>query len=304
MVRVVNSKCPQCGAQLQIDPRSEMVTCRYCGHNALVEWEGRTRRPTAQFQQWQADPTFGRIAVQPPRAAGIVVAIVVVAAVIPLAIVGFVVTAATRHTTKQTTTVTFTAPPGLQIAIPAATAALNKVQAPDPRTVDIADVVRQARAVAAAQESHVDRLSSVVASNVAGGALDTTQQNAASVSFSFRYTDPTKPPGQKDVVQGSVNVHVANGAMTPSRMDAFYREKALAEPKCASRDAWAAAVKSGVPANAVTTFHLYDNTAFSPKSPTVWSIRVDGHDEYRREIDAVTCAVVKNWGDSGKKTKR
>jgi len=199
--------------------------------------------------------------------------------------------------------------PGIpgQITIPAiatAPATLNKVQAADPRKVDIADVVRQARAVAVAQEPHVDRLSSVVASNVNGGLLDTTQQPAASISFSFRYTDPTKPPGQKDVVQGSVAVQVANGGLVPTRMDAFYREPALGDPKCASRDAWAAAVKSGVPDNAVATFHLYDNTPFSPKSPTVWSIRVEGHDEYRREIDAMSCAVVKNWGQSGKKTKR
>lgn len=300
MARIESSKCPQCGAALEVDPRSEVVTCHYCGHRSIVEWQGRQRPPTVQVEQWRVDPSFGRIAVQAPRP-GFALGIVLVTAILPIVMAG-VIFGVTRSRATRTTTVTIPGMPAIPV-VPTATVA-NKVDAPDPRKVDIAEVVRQAHALAVAQEPHVDKLSSVVAFNVTGGMLDTTQQNAASIDFSFRYTDPTKPPGQKDVVEGSVSVHVTGGGMNPRTQSAFYRDKALADPKCSSRDAWATAVKSGVPENAVTTFHLYDNSPFSPKSPTVWSIRVDGHDEYRREIDATNCALVKSWGDSGKKSKR
>ena len=174
---------------------------------------------------------------------------------------------------------------------------LRKVEAPDATKVDIADLVSQARAVALATDSHVDKLSSVVAFQVAGGVLDATQSNAASISFSFRYTDPTKRPGEKDVVEGAVIVRVHDGGLEPRKQDGLTDVKGLSDPKCSSKEVWSVAVKSGVPENAVATFHVYDNSAFSPKSPTVWSIRVEGHDEYRREIDAATCALVKNWAN-------
>jgi DNA-directed RNA polymerase subunit RPC12/RpoP len=297
VARPVGSNCPQCGAALDVDPQSEVATCRYCGHRSLIESEGRERAIALQVQQGDPGPSVRQIAVRSPPSSGVLVAVVIIMALISLAI-GAVVIGATKTTGR-----TPIRPTTASLAI-ANTTVANTIKVADARQVDIAEVVRQARTVAIAQEPHVDRLSSVVAFNVTNGVLDTTQQNAASIDFSFRYKDPTKPPGQKDVVEGSVSVHATGGGLQPRTMNAFYRDKALNDPKCSSRDAWAAAVKSGVPANAVATFHLYDNAAFSPASPTVWSIRVEGHDEYRREIDAMTCSMVKNWSDPGKKVKR
>jgi hypothetical protein len=298
VVRPVGSNCPQCGAALDVDPQSDVATCRYCGQRSIIESERRERAAAAQAPPRGPD-AGGPIAARSARS-GVLVAVFVVMTVFSLAIVAVVVGVTKTRTGTTPGTTTGPTPIMRNIASPAIA---NAIKVADARQADIAEVVRQARAVAIAQEPHVDRLSSVVAFNVTGGVLDTTQQNAASVDFSFRYTDPTKPPGQKDVVEGSVSVHVTGGGLTPRTMNAFYREKALTDPKCPSRDAWAAAVKSGVPANAVATFHLYDNAAFSPASPTVWSIRVEGHDEYRREIDATTCSMVKNWGAPAKKPK-
>ncbi len=68
---------------------------------------------------------------------------------------------------------------------------------------------------------------------------------------------------------------------------------ALPDPKCASRDAWQGAVKSGVPADAVAMLTLSEHASFTPKSPLVWRFSVDGHPEFDRDIDADTCAVAK-----------
>ncbi len=285
-----------------------MVTCHYCGHRSLIEWQGRKKPPTVQVQQWQIDPSFGRIAIPMQQAATRAVGVMVVLGVaMPLLIGGLVFGLTMTRSRSTTSGYTYTPPtppiPGMAgngDPLGGGAGSAHKIDAPDLHKVDIADVVRQASAIALAQEPHADKLSSVVAFQVVGGMLDVTQQNAASVDFSFHYNDPTKAPGQKDVVEGSVSVHVRAGGMEPRTMNAFYRDKTLTAPKCASKDAWAVAVKSGVPDNAVSTFHLYDNSPFSPKSPTVWSIRVDGHDEYRREIDATNCALVKSWATSAK----
>ncbi len=309
MARIVSSSCPQCGAVLEVQPNVEMVQCHYCGHRSLIEWQGTKRPPTVQVQQWQIDPSFGRIAIPVARAAsGALGVLIVLGVAVPLVIGGAVFALTMRRASTTTSGYTYS-PPILPIPggngdpLGGAAGSGQKIDAPDLHKVDIADLVRQAHAIALVQEPHADKLSSVVAFQVVGGTLDTTQQNAASIDFSFHYNDPTKAPGQKDVVEGSVSVHVRAGAMEPRTMNAFYRDKALTAPKCSSKDAWAAAVKSGVPDNAVSTFHLYDNSPFSPKSPTVWSIRVDGHDEYRREIDATNCALVKSWASSTKAPK-
>ncbi len=44
----MSSNCPQCGAPLNVDLQSEMVTCHYCGNRSFTE---RRRPPTAQVQQ-------------------------------------------------------------------------------------------------------------------------------------------------------------------------------------------------------------------------------------------------------------
>jgi hypothetical protein len=288
VARVVNERCPRCGATLNLAPNVELVTCHYCGQQSVIEWPNRKR-----IDDVPLDPIRLRIQVRPsaaPAALGCVLAAVLLA--MASVSVGLVFVLRSRAPSRAPIVVGPTLPPDIP-TIPTTTRASGSI-------VDIADLVKEARAIAVATEPHATLLGSVVAFQVKGGMLDTGQSNAASIMFSFRFQDSTMPPG-KDMNEGSVTVHVANGELSSQKLNAFYREKALVDPKCSSHDAWATAVKTGVPENAIATFHLYDNSAFSPKSPTVWSIRVDGHDEYRREIDATNCALVKSWDARKKK---
>jgi hypothetical protein len=285
VARIVQEKCPRCGAQLQLAPNIETVQCHYCGHQSVIQWPNR--KPSVQVQQWQIDPAWGRIAVtQASRGAGAAIALFAILPVFIIAGVSVAIAVSTHRTPRPPPPITIPDFPVGPAADPAK---------PTGSKMDIADLVKQAKTTALATEPHATKFSSAVCFQVQGGLVDTGQMNACSIDFSFRFQDSSKPPG-KDMNEGSVMVHVANGAMTPQTMNAFYKEKDLAIPTCSSKDAWAAAVKSGVPDNAIATMHIYDNSPFSPKAPTVWSVRVDGHDEYRREIDVTNCAVVKNWG--------
>ena len=277
------------------------MACRYCGQKSVVEWM-RPRQPPAEPRP--LEPGYARIQVQAAsQAARRVVLAIVLSTALPLALAGF---AALRASGTRIASVVA----GPQQA-PHASAALEgvnkalgsitggtRVQAPDPKQVDVLELLRQMQVVAAGQQPKA-QLVSLHAPQVTGGLVDATVASAANAMFEYRFQDSTKPPGQ-DTVEGRIIVGVTRGAITTTTAGGATGSRSLGQPKCSSRDAWQTAVRSGVPQNAVATFHLYDNTPFSPKSPTVWSIRVEGHDEHRREIDAMSCALVKSWAPTTK----
>lgn len=287
MPRLVTANCPRCGAALELAPGLEVVTCRYCGFKSMIEWASR-RQPATAYPSPIAplDPNLGRIVAQVPQAIGKMVLWITVATTVLPMVLGGVIWAVAAGATSSARRVSLPS-----IAVPGAT---SPATATGPRMVDGAELIRKAHALAVA-ETPDPKLSSAVFFNVVGGLVDTTTSNAGSVDFDYRTTDPNAPPG-KDVADVRLLVHVGNGTMTTMKVSwsAANLDRILQVPTCSSQSAWNAAVQSGVPANAVSTIHVYYNGAFSPKSPTVWSIRVDGHDEYRREIDARTCAMVKN----------
>lgn len=43
-MKLVNLKCPECGAQLKVDPNREFVYCEYCGTKILLDKEERISR--------------------------------------------------------------------------------------------------------------------------------------------------------------------------------------------------------------------------------------------------------------------
>jgi hypothetical protein len=291
MARVVNEACPRCGAALTLAPNVESVKCHYCGHVSVIEWPSARKAPNARppIADVPLPPDVGRIQVRSSNP-GVAFALAAVFVIVP--VIGALTMLVTRSASRQRPTVVDVPAIPMPGPMPTATKASGSVE-------DIADVVARARTVALAAEPHATKLGMVVAFEVKHGALDTGQSNAASVQFPFRFQDPSMPPG-KDMNEGSINVHVANGAFTPMKINAAFQDRDLGTPTCSSRAAWATAVKTGVPEDAIATFHLYDNTPFSPKSPTVWSIRVEGHDEYRREIDAMNCKLVKSWDEKKK----
>ena len=38
MAKLVKTKCPECGARLEINPEADKITCEYCGR-ILVHYE-------------------------------------------------------------------------------------------------------------------------------------------------------------------------------------------------------------------------------------------------------------------------
>jgi hypothetical protein len=172
------------------------------------------------------------------------------------------------------------------------------VEAADLARVDIAGMYAQARHVAERLQQGAQFVG-LVAFEIRGGVANMAGESRVMYHFEFKGTDPSKPPG-KDAIEYRIDVEAQQGVLTGSRRawsaSRLGHHGALEAPACNSAKMWQVAMGSGVPSNAVATIHFYDNTPFSPKSPAVWSVRVEGHDEHRREIDGKTCAVVKNWG--------
>jgi hypothetical protein len=164
--------------------------------------------------------------------------------------------------------------------------------AADMHHVDIVDIVKQAHAPALAKESHA-RLTRIIAHRVTGGLIDATSPQACETTYEYSYLDPSKPPGQ-DKVAGMINVGASMGHLeTLGGLPVTQHSPGyIDEPTCRSKDAWQTAINTGVPANAVAEWQMY---AKGPGTPLVWSLSVDGHDEYRREIDGVGCKLVKSW---------
>jgi hypothetical protein len=119
--------------------------------------------------------------------------------------------------------------------------------------------------------------------------------------YEFVGFDKSKPPGQ-DKIEETITVrvqgHDAMVMVSPMAMhlkdpEVFGGE--LPPPGCPSKKAFDAAVASGVPDNSIARI-TYESEHGSKR--TTWTIWVDGHDEYRRVIDATTCAIAKKDGEA------
>ncbi len=182
----------------------------------------------------------------------------------------------------------------------------NPIVASDLSKVDPAGVIRQSVALAKRIEPR-SKVTGGHFNELKGGLLDFKDAGKGFVSFEYRWSDSSKPAG-KDIVEGSFYVTSQKGAFsewahhknrgTASNLSDDKRTKAfpLPLPKCTAAQAWAVAVKSGVPADAISIVHWDKVHSFRGDSQTQWSFRVEGHDEYRREIDAQTCKMLRNWG--------
>lgn len=177
------------------------------------------------------------------------------------------------------------------------------VEAADMTAVDLAALVPQARTIAEKLQPGA-QFTGIVAFDVTRGMADLT--GAGRVLYELEYVgqDPEAPP-EKDTIERTITVTAQGGKLVGRRRNIpaatlKHAGGAVEPPTCTSAAAWAVAVKSGVPDTAVATIHYEDHTPFKPGGPWVWSIRVAGHDEHRREIDGKTCAMVKNWSRTAK----
>jgi hypothetical protein len=131
-----------------------------------------------------------------------------------------------------------------------------------------------------------------------GGTIDLAGAGRIHFDYEYRYLDEKKPPGD-DVVQGSIVVIAQRGHLTATRelRTVMHLEGhgVIPDPTCTVSRAWLAAVASGVPATAIARVMYYDNEPTTKGGPYVWSFRIRGHDEYRREIDGLSCALLRSW---------
>ena len=129
---------------------------------------------------------------------------------------------------------------------------------------------------------------------VRSGTVDLSKEGYLLFKFTFDYVDPTKAPGE-DHVAGAITVRGEYGGLRAYRsVQAGPRNAALPDPSCPATKAWQTAVDSGVPEGSVASLLYYDAAPFGINA-AVWSFRVEGHPELRREVDAQTCALVKSW---------
>ncbi len=291
--------CPHCGAQVRAEPGQDRIPCSSCQRTFFAQ-SGYGTPPLA--------------AARPPPSGGCIV-IVVVLLVLAVPIVGGAVVSIVwlraRSSTRSSTTAPTPpkpSPPSPPEPSPPEPHATGLPIAPAPPSAptaaaavgaEIASLISQATTEARkVQERAV--LTAVVAFKTKDGLADTSGESYVAMTFEYLYTDPTKPPGA-DKVSGMISVMARGGAFSVSHSPGWpvferdlkpgFLRGALEVPRCTSDRMWKTAVSSGVPANAIADIHLYNNDTFTPKSPLVWSVRVDGHDELRREIDAHTCAL-------------
>lgn len=329
MSSLVRTKCPHCNAPLKIDPGAEQVTCEFCQHSSLIAKKGQEPRRT------QATMHFKTIDVDAAkaRARKIVLFVVLGTSLLPIigiatcmiAVVGVgnkvvnstfsvngknvraarqVQAALEQAQAAQAQAQAQAARAGGEVQANQGLARLQKllgktrglipgtgmrVSAPDLTKVDGLELLKQARSAAQQMNAHAV-LSSMHFPKVVGGTIDVAGGALAYFTFGYKYRDKTKPPGE-DTVKGSISVSLRKGAFTV--ISSHGSERRLDEPACNTKDMWASAIKSGVPANAVATVHYYQR-GWRNKAG-IWSVRVDGHSEYRRDIDGKTCALRRKY---------
>jgi hypothetical protein len=165
----------------------------------------------------------------------------------------------------------------------------------DLRHVDLAELIDEAYREARTIDEHV-ALVEIAAHDVSGGTVDgrRTDRDAALYWFEVLLVDKAKPAGS-DRVSFTVWVHLRGSRLTALRSGApagrlamAARPRALPTPTCTSRQAWAAAVASGVPSDAIARIHY---RAEGSRGAPAWSIDVAGHPELRRLVDSRSCKV-------------
>ena len=117
MAKLVPATCPKCGANVQLDPDREYVTCTFCGASSFVETQ---QRPVTQYVQQHAMPV-----IHLPQAVGILsgcsgaVAIIAGLLGVGAAIVGCVVAYVVASGSTGATPPSFVPSPSPGVAAPA-----------------------------------------------------------------------------------------------------------------------------------------------------------------------------------------
>lgn len=168
------------------------------------------------------------------------------------------------------------------------------VHAADLHRVDATELVGQARTIARRYDQNAVLIAIRMHRGVVGGLVDVTSDDGVTFDFEWLYYDKAKPPG-RDKVENALWVTARAGKFTVMETHAALSLRRSTDPgpdpQCTARAAWAAAVRAGLAENAVVSMGYAARFPGKPGQPYVWTFRVDGHDELRREIDGKTCGV-------------
>jgi hypothetical protein len=279
MAKLVPATCPNCGAGVDIERDAASVKCAFCGTSSFIQWAGKSKPPPPSPNE-PAMPVID----MPSQSAGAgAAALVLGAALAVIVAIGYGIHWLTR---------------------PADTELEQAVEAPDLGAVDAAMLIQQAVQLAKKKNPRAKLVAAQFVS-VKGGTLDLAGGATGSVRFEFHYSDPSEPPGN-DIVNGSFFVMIKGDALrtrrTTSGASTLSNERLadaypIAVPDCKSKRAFAVAVESGTPKNAVTTLHLMKTSAAVPDADFQWSFRVAGHQEHMRDIHTETCEMVRDWSE-------
>ena len=173
-------------------------------------------------------------------------------------------------------------------------------EAADPTHVDPGELVAQARALALRSEPHVVLTQISLNPAITGGVVDVRPGTSwGFYTFEYSYFDKSRPVG-KDKIDGMITISGAGLRFRVTKTNVTMRlhipgfdPAGALDPRCSLQKAWQAAVKSGVPSDAVASASYVEAWPPGRGKPFVWSFRVDGHNDLNREIHGQTCAVVK-----------
>lgn len=293
MPQILPIVCPECGGALQVKRTDEVVQCPYCRVSAFVRRPGMTAPPIP--------PGYSQPIryVDVPRQGSSLRTMFgcLVFTVVGTLAIGLLVD---RFITKQIENATdlfdrgSRPPRGSKEPSPAPV----KAEPRQPKFVDAVEVIE--RAIIEARKEVADaRLMGAQFHDVHEGMVNVNASTVAAVVFEYRKVDTSKPAGT-DVVDGQFHVVVSEGEYSVGARHGGgnlssklgLSPQATAPPQCRSADAWKKVVDSGVPASAIAKLYFDRNHQnWQAGTDIEWSFRVAGHPEYRREIDATTCAL-------------
>ncbi|RLB64168.1 MAG: hypothetical protein DRI90_05210 [Deltaproteobacteria bacterium] len=309
VAKLVPIRCPTCGADITVGNQQAVVTCSYCQTSCQVTRPGKPPPPPPPPPMGQPMPMQPMRVVELPRTSNAGSVIVIAGLVMTLGIAGAVVAAlgssASMVGSSADDSEVGSRSGGSKKSKGRKSKIANPVVAKNLKKVDPADVIRQAVKQAKKVEKQ-GKMTGGHFTELSGGLMNLKGKSKGFVTFEYRWSDPSKPAG-KDVVEGSFYINsdskgfnvwahhknrgTASNLRDPKRAKAY----PVPIPTCTAAQAWAVAVKSGVPADAVSTVHWGKVHSFKSDQKMQWSFRVEGHDEYRREIDAKDCKLLRNW---------
>ena len=178
------------------------------------------------------------------------------------------------------------------------------LQAPDPSAVDPLAVVPQARTLArrlVPTELTLGCGFPIVARFVDHGRVDLRPGGrAGSVTVTFVAVRSTQAHAGIDT---TVSVTATDGELNATRMQTYSscdeKLRPLPMPSCPVVRAWSTVVASGVPSDMLATV-TYSLFAGDPRSLPAWSFDFPHHNEYWRDVDPQTCALLSRVDGAGR----